>query len=99
MLTKTAEGSAWETVPAELPDGGTQGQILTVGAEGAPEWDDAPDTGVTTFNGRTGAVTPQSGDYTAEMVGQGPVPGPHPRQMWAQCPPPEPSTASRFPLM
>ena len=36
---------------------------------GAPEWDDAPDTGVTTFNGRTGAVTPQSDDYTAEMVG------------------------------
>ena len=27
------------------------------------------DVGVTTFNGRTGAVTPQNGDYTAEMVG------------------------------
>lgn len=25
--------------------------------------------GVTSFNGRTGAVTPQTGDYTAEMVG------------------------------
>ena len=25
--------------------------------------------GVTSFNGRTGAVTPQSGDYTAAMVG------------------------------
>lgn len=26
-------------------------------------------TGVTSFNGRTGAVEPQAGDYTAEMVG------------------------------
>ena len=26
-------------------------------------------TGVNSFNGRTGAVTPQSGDYTAAMVG------------------------------
>jgi len=25
--------------------------------------------GVTSFRGRTGAVVPQSGDYTAEMVG------------------------------
>ena len=72
VLTKTAEGSAWADVPKELPTGGTQGQILTVGAEGAPEWDDAPDTGVTTFNGRTGAVTPQNGDYTAEQVGARP---------------------------
>lgn len=72
VLTKTAEGSAWETVPAELPDGGTQGQILTVGSGGAPEWADAPAAGVTTFNNRTGAVTPQSGDYTAEMVGARP---------------------------
>lgn len=27
------------------------------------------DVGVTTFNGRAGAITPQNGDYTAEMVG------------------------------
>lgn len=26
-------------------------------------------TGVASFNGRTGAVTPQTGDYTAAMVG------------------------------
>lgn len=25
--------------------------------------------GVSSFNGRAGAVTPQAGDYTAEMVG------------------------------
>lgn len=73
VLTKTAEGFAWADAPKELPTGGTQGQILTVGAEGAPEWENAPDTGVTTFNGRTGAVTPQNGDYTAEQVGAVPT--------------------------
>ncbi|WP_346704027.1 hypothetical protein [uncultured Agathobaculum sp.] len=30
-------------------------------------------TGVTSFNGRTGAVEPQSGDYTAQMVGAAPT--------------------------
>lgn len=54
-----------------LPDGGTEGQILTMtGGEAA--WQDAPDTGVTTFNGRSGAVSPQEGDYTAAMVGARP---------------------------
>lgn len=57
--------------PDPLPTGGTEGQILTLGTDG-PEWTDPPATGVTTFNGRTGAVTPQSGDYTAEMVGARP---------------------------
>ena len=32
-------------------------------------WEDAPEGGVTSFNSRTGAITPQAGDYTAEMVG------------------------------
>ena len=32
----------------------------------------APNAGVTSFDGRTGAVTPQTGDYTAEMVGARP---------------------------
>ena len=54
---------------AGLPDGGTEGQLLTMGAQGEAVWDDAPDTGVISFNGRKGAVTPESGDYTAEMVG------------------------------
>ena len=31
-----------------------------------------PSAGVITFNGRTGTVTPQSGDYTADMVGARP---------------------------
>ena len=30
-------------------------------------------TGVTSFNGRTGAVEPQEGDYTAQMVGAAPT--------------------------
>ncbi|OUP59083.1 hypothetical protein [Butyricicoccus pullicaecorum] len=30
-------------------------------------------TGVTSFNGRTGAVEPQAGDYTAQMVGASPA--------------------------
>lgn len=54
---------------AGLPDGGTEGQLLTMGAQGEAIWEDAPDTGVTSFKGRKGAVTPESGDYTAEMVG------------------------------
>lgn len=33
----------------------------------------ALNVGVTTFNGRTGAVTPASGDYTADMVGAVPT--------------------------
>ena len=32
-------------------------------------------TGVTSFNGRTGAVEPQAGDYTAEQVGALPISG------------------------
>lgn len=32
-------------------------------------------TGVTSFNGRSGAVTPQSGDYTAAQVGAVPIAG------------------------
>ena len=72
VLTKTSNGEAWQNVPSELPSGGTDGQILTKTAGGV-EWDDPPDTGVTTFNGRTGAVTPQSGDYTAAQVGAVPT--------------------------
>lgn len=33
------------------------------------------DTGVQSFNGRTGAVMPQDGDYTAEQVGAVPISG------------------------
>ena len=72
ILTKTSTGPAWQDAPSGLPDGGTEGQILTQGTTG-PEWADAPATGVTSFKGRTGAVNPQDGDYTAEMVGARPA--------------------------
>lgn len=71
VLTKTEDGEAWQDAPDGLPEGGTTGQILTKTTDGA-EWADAPDTGVTSFKGRTGAVTPQEGDYTADMVGARP---------------------------
>ena len=48
---------------------GTQGQVVGFDEDGNAVPQDA---GVTSFNGRTGAVTPQSGDYTAEMVGARP---------------------------
>ena len=71
VLTKTADGAAWDDVPSDLPSGGTDGQILTKTTDGVA-WEDAPEGGVTSFNGRTGAVTPQEGDYTADMVGARP---------------------------
>ena len=52
---------------SQLPEGGTNGQILTKTANGEI-WADPPDTGVTTFNNRSGAVTPQAGDYSADMI-------------------------------
>lgn len=52
---------------SQLPEGGTNGQILTKTANGET-WADPPDTGVTTFNNRSGAVTPRAGDYSADMI-------------------------------
>ena len=71
VLTKTASGAQWDDIPSDLPAGGTDGQILTKTADGVA-WEDAPEAGVTSFKGRTGAVTPQEGDYTADMVGARP---------------------------
>lgn len=68
VLTKTSTGAQWDDIPSDLPSGGTDGQILTKTADGVA-WEDAPEGGVTSFNSRTGAITPQTGDYTAEMVG------------------------------
>ena len=68
VLTKTSTGAQWDDIPSDLPAGGTDGQILTKTADGVA-WEDAPEGGVTSFNSRTGAITPQAGDYTAEMVG------------------------------
>ena len=64
-LSVEADGTV--SAESQLPAGGTTGQILTQGANG-PEWADAPDTGVTTFNGRTGTVMPGEDDYSAAMI-------------------------------
>lgn len=48
---------------------GQAGQIVGFNADGEAVPQEAPATGVTSFNDRSGPVTPQSGDYTAEMVG------------------------------
>lgn len=41
VLTKTADGSAWEDAPSGLPDGGADGQMLYKSADGAA-WGDKP---------------------------------------------------------
>lgn len=41
VLTKTADGSAWESAPSGLPDGGVEGQMLYKSADGAV-WGDKP---------------------------------------------------------
>lgn len=51
---------------------GTQGQVVGFDEDGNAVPQAAPNAGVTSFNGRTGTVTPQMGDYTAEMVGARP---------------------------
>ena len=56
---------------AEAGNAGTTGQVLTKTATGH-EWQ-AASGGVSSFNGRTGAVTPTSGDYTKSDVGLGNV--------------------------
>lgn len=52
---------------------GTIGQVVGFDKDGNAVAQPAPDTGVTTFNGRKGGVVPQDGDYTAEMVGARPA--------------------------
>lgn len=64
-LSVEADGTV--SADSQLPEGGTNGQILTKTANGET-WANPPDTGVTTFNNRSGAVTPQAGDYSADMI-------------------------------
>lgn len=47
---------------------GQQGQVVGFDAEGKPVAQAAPDTGVTSFNGRKGAVSPGADDYSASMI-------------------------------
>lgn len=104
VLTKTADGQAWQDAPDGLPEGGTTGQVLTktenghswgyttavaekvtqkpisfqvTGIEGEAfsiEFTEDGEGGdiVTSFNGRSGEIMPQAGDYTADMVGARP---------------------------
>ena len=65
-LSVTEDGTV--SADDQLPTGGTPGQVLTK-TESGEAWEDAPEGGVTSFKGRTGAVTPQEGDYTAAQVG------------------------------
>lgn len=51
---------------------GSAGQIVGFDASGSAVAQDAPVAGVASFNGRTGVVAPQSGDYTAAQVGARP---------------------------
>ncbi len=51
---------------------GTKGQVVGFDKDGKPTPQAAPDTGVTSFKGRTGAVVPKAGDYTADQVGARP---------------------------
>ena len=51
---------------------GAKGQLVGFDDDGNAVAQTAPDTGVVTFNGRNGAVSPLAGDYTADMVGARP---------------------------
>lgn len=61
------KGQTWDNKQDKVT--GLPGQIAGFDDEGNMEAQNPPDTGVITFNDRTGAVVPQAGDYTAEMVG------------------------------
>ena len=62
------QGPAGETGPiGPAGPAGPEGPPGPQGPQGEPG-----ENGVTSFNARTGAVTPQAGDYTAGMVGARP---------------------------
>lgn len=48
--------------------GAVQGQVVGFDTDGNPVAQEAPKGGVTSFKGRTGAVTPQSDDYSVSQV-------------------------------
>ena len=64
--TKTSDLTNDNLIAA--PNGASAGQLL---AYNGTDWvaANAPATGVISFNGRGGVVTPANGDYTAAMVG------------------------------
>lgn len=64
VLTKTADGSAWDDAPSGLPDGGTEGQMLYKSADGAA-WGDKPVMVVNVTDDETGAF---SADKTVDEI-------------------------------
>lgn len=58
-----------------VPTGGTAGQVLTKnsGTNYDASWDTPSPGAVSSVFGRTGAVTPHTGDYTASQVGADPA--------------------------
>ena len=68
-----AAAKAWAVGPTGTSEGSTDTNNAKYWAEIAK--DNASHAGVNSWNGRSGAVTPQDGDYTAEMVGALPYEG------------------------
>lgn len=64
VLTKTADGSAWEDAPSGLPDGGAEGQMLYKSADGAV-WGDKPVMVVNVTDDETGTF---SADKTVDEI-------------------------------
>ena len=62
VLTKTADGAAWDDSPSALPTDGTAGQVLTKTADGAA-WDDSPSALPT--DGTAGQVLTKTADGAA----------------------------------
>lgn len=73
-LDATNAQAAIDELAVEKQDkiSGNEGQVVGFDSTGNMIAQDAPETGVTSFNGRSGAVNPQQGDYTADMVGARP---------------------------
>jgi hypothetical protein len=63
-------GTFYAPLASGVPPGGTTGQVLskTSAADMATGWVTPAAAGVTSFNTRTGAVVPATGDYTAAQV-------------------------------
>lgn len=62
-----------------VPAGGSAGQVLTKASDSDydAKWSAAPEGGVSSFNGRAGAVAPRAGDYSVEQItGAAPIEGP-----------------------
>lgn len=77
---KTEEGESWGNVkmvaekatqkPVSFQVTGLEGEEFTIEFT---EDGEGGSGGVKSFNGRSGVVVPQTGDYTAEMVGSVPI--------------------------